>query len=93
MTDETQQGKSPLAATTTVPANTSRTADAKPDLNGEIKKTWSRLTDDEVKLHAEQPDQFFAAVKTKYGTDKEEAKKRLTEIKTSCGACSSDKAA
>ncbi len=97
MTTET---KTPVAAATTAPATTSCPSDmkqnnAKADTLGlEIKKTWNRLSDDEIKLHAEQPDQFFAAIKTKYGTDKEEAQKRLTEIKASCDAsCTSDKAA
>lgn len=63
------------------------------DLDGEIKKNWNKLTDDEVKLHADKPDQFFAAVKTKYGIERDEAQKRLADIKTACGCGSSGKAA
>jgi uncharacterized protein YjbJ (UPF0337 family) len=96
MTNET---KTPLAAATTAPANTSCSSDMKQNnaktdtLSIEIKKTWTRLSDDEVKLYADNADQFFAAIKTKYGTDKEEAQKRLTEIKASCGTCTTEKAA
>lgn len=96
MTNET---KTPAAAATTAPANNSCSSDMKKtnvkadELNVEIKKTWNRLSDDEIKLHAGEPEQFFAAVKTKYGTDKEEAQKRLTEIKASCGTCTTEKAA
>ena len=84
---------------TAAPANSScssemKSSNANADSLGiEIKKTWNRLSDDEIKLHADQPELFFAAVKTKYGTDKEEAQKRLTEIKASCGACTTEKAA
>jgi hypothetical protein len=95
--------KTPMAST----ANTPCSATAKQDnalplsaqlpnpemLNIEIKKTWVRLSDDEVKLHATLPDLFFAAVKEKYGTDKEEAQKRLAAIKAACGICTADKAA
>ena len=98
MTNETQDN-APLVAATTAPATASCSSDVKQNnekadtLGNEIKKTWNLLSSDEVKLHAEQPEQFFAAIKTKYGTDKEEAQKRLAEIKASCGTCTSEKAA
>jgi uncharacterized protein YjbJ (UPF0337 family) len=62
-------------------------------LNTEIKKTWDKLTDEDIKLYATQPEQFFGKVKEKYNLPKEEAQKRMSEIKTACGSCSSDKAA
>ena len=96
MTNET---KILETSATTVPAATSCSSDMKQNnakadnLGIEIKKTWNRLSDDEVKLQADQPELFFAAVKAKYGTDKEEAQRRLTEIKASCGTCTTEKAA
>ena len=98
MTNEAQN-KAPLAAAVTASANTSCSSDVKQNytkaenLGIEIKKTWHLLSNDEVKLHPDQSDQFFAAIKTKYGTDKEEAQMRLTEIKALCGTCLSEKAA
>ncbi len=98
MTIENQ--KTPMAET---PASTACSTTAKQDnasqpskadaLNVEIKKLWSKLTDEEVKFQETQPDQFFAKIKEKYGADKEETLKRLTAIKAACGSCSTEKAA
>ena len=75
-------------------ATASMTPEAKAEkLNAEIKKSWNKLSDDDVKLFAAQPEQFFAKLKEKQGVSKEDAQKRLTEIKASCGSCSSEKAA
>jgi hypothetical protein len=69
-------------------------AAATPDmLNTEIKKAWDKLSDEDVAAYATKPDQFFAAVREKHGTTRDDAQKRLKEIKTACGACTSDKAA
>lgn len=57
-------------------------------MHAEIKKNWGKLTDDEIKLHDKQPDQFFSKVKEKYGLIKEDAQKKLAEIKANCRSCS-----
>jgi hypothetical protein len=62
-------------------------------LDIEIRKTWNKLSDEEVKLQETQPSEFFAKIKEKYGTDKEEAQKRLAAIKAACGTCTAEKAA
>lgn len=75
------------------PADQSKVDPAKTEkLHAEIKKNWSKLSDDEVKLHAEKPEEFFGKVKEKHGVSKEDAQKRLTEMKSSCG-CGDSKAA
>ena len=59
----------------------------------EIKKTWNKLTDDDVKLLESNTAHFFAKIKEKHNVDQDTAQKSLTEIKASCGSCSSEKAA
>jgi len=49
-------------------------------LNGEIKKMWGRLTDDEITLLDGQEDSFYGKLKEKYGIAREEGEKRLREI-------------
>jgi hypothetical protein len=61
-------------------------------LHAEIKKTWSKLSDEDIKLHEKQPEQFFSKVKEKQNVSNEDAQKRLKEMKTSCG-CGTSKAA
>ena len=58
----------------------------------EIKKTWNKLSDDEIKMYETQPEKFFEKVKVKQGINRDEAAKQLKTIKTSCG-CGSEKAA
>lgn len=75
-------------------ANAPMTAEAKAaKIGAEIKKSWDKLSDDDVKLFPASADKFFAALKEKQGVSKEDGQKRLDEIKSSCGSCSSDKAA
>ncbi len=52
-------------------------------LNGEIKKAWGRLTDDDLALLDGQEDSFYGALKEKYGIAREEGEKRLKEIQDS----------
>lgn len=66
--------------------------DPKAMLADSIKKTWNKLSDDDIKLYDNQPDQFFDKLKTKHGITREDANKTLRELKTSCG-CGSEKAA
>lgn len=97
-TENQKPAVTPIAATAgankmpvgTMPtANDHQMADK---LHAEIKKNWGRLSDEEIKLHSSQPDQFYSKLKEKHGVNKEDAQKRLSEIKTSCG-CGSEKAA
>lgn len=58
----------------------------------EIKKAWNKLSDEDVALYENQPDQFFARVKEKHGFSREQTEKRLENIKQTCGSnCGSDK--
>jgi hypothetical protein len=72
------------------PANAAGDSNAK--LHAEIKKTWNKLSDDEIKLYETQPDQFFDKVKTKQGVNRDDADKKMATMKTSCG-CGTEKAA
>lgn len=49
-------------------------------LNGEIKKMWGRLTDDEIILLDGQEDSFYGKLKEKYGIAREEGEKSLKQI-------------
>ena len=49
-------------------------------LNGEIKKMWGRLTDDEIILLDGQEDSFYGKPKEKYGIAREEGEKSLKHI-------------
>ncbi len=66
--------------------------DSKSMLDAEIKKTWNKLSDDDIQLYETQPAQFFDKLKTKHGVTREDANKTLRELKVSCG-CDSSKAA
>ena len=59
----------------------------------EIKKTWHKLTDAEIATYNKQPEAFFDAVKSKHSVAKEEAMKKLTELKNNCGCNNTAKAA
>ncbi len=63
-------------------------------LNAEIKKTWSKLSDDDIKLCETNRDQFFAKLKEKQNVSKEDGEKKLQELEKSCGcgtSCGSEK--
>ena len=60
-------------------------------LSAEIKKTWNKLTDDDVKLLESDAAQFFAKIKEKHNLTQDEAQKHLNEIKAS--GCTAEKAA
>ena len=62
-------------------------------LAGSIKKTWGKLTDDEVAYASGQKDKFFGVLKEKYGLAKEDAEKQLKDIESNCGCSSSSRAA
>ncbi|HEU5046313.1 MAG TPA: CsbD family protein [Rickettsiales bacterium] len=52
---------------------------------GEIKKTWGKLTDDEIAYYNGNRQKFLGAVQEKYGVAKEAAEKSLAELETNCG--------
>jgi hypothetical protein len=62
-------------------------------MSAEIKKTWNKLTDAEIVMYDKQPDAFFDALKTKHSVAKEDAMKKLKELKTNCGCNNATKAA
>jgi hypothetical protein len=51
-------------------------------LTAEIKKSWNKLSDEDVRLYDRNPEQFFGKLKELHGVSKEDAQKRLAEIKT-----------
>lgn len=59
-----------------------------------IKEIWHTLTDEDINLYEKQEENFLNKVKEKHGVNKEDAQKRLKEIKESCGeSCVDEKAA
>lgn len=62
-------------------------------LSVEIKKAWNKLSDEDVKLEGSNPDQFYAKIKEKHNVGREDAQKRLKEIKASCDSSCAEKAA
>jgi uncharacterized protein YjbJ (UPF0337 family) len=57
-----------------------------------IKETWSKLSDDDIKLYAGNREQFFAKLKEKQSVSKEDGERRLQEMEKTCATgCSGDK--
>lgn len=65
----------------------------KASIGSEIRKVWSKITDQDIALYEDQPDQFFLKLKEKHGVSQEDAQKRLKAMKTACGSCGTQKAA
>jgi hypothetical protein len=61
-------------------------------LHAAVKKNWNKLSDEDINLYETSPDRFFSKVKDLHGINQEDAKKKMGEIKTSCG-CGTEKAA
>ncbi len=60
--------------------------------NAKIKETYSKLSDDDVKLYDGKRDQFFVKLKEKQNVSKEDGEKAIKEIEASCDSvCSSEK--
>lgn len=57
-------------------------------LNAEIKKTWGKLTDEEIGFYEGKRDKFFDAVKTKYSIEKNEAEKTVKKLEAECSSTS-----
>ena len=53
--------------------------------NAKIKETYSKLSDDDVKLYDGKRDQFFAKLQEKQNVSKEDGEKKMKEIEQSCG--------
>lgn len=49
-------------------------------LKGEIKKTWGKLTNDEIAFYEGNATKFYGVLKEKYGVGKEEAERRIKEL-------------
>lgn len=57
-------------------------------LNEEIRKAWPNLSDEDVKLYSTQQGTFFDRLNEKQGVGRDEARKRIEEMKASCQSCS-----
>ncbi len=55
-------------------------------VKGTIKKTWGKLTDDDVMLADGQLDKFFGRVKEMHGDEREVAEKKLEQLKKDAAA-------
>ena len=51
-------------------------------LEGEIKKTWAKLTDNDILLLDGKRDQFMGKLKEHYGLAKEDAETKLKAMET-----------
>ncbi len=56
-------------------------------IKGEIKKTWGKLTDNDIMLYNGKQEEFFGVLKEKYGVAKEVAEKRIKEFEKDCPTC------
>lgn len=55
-------------------------------LGVEIKKTWGKLTDEEVGFYESSRDKFFAAVKSKYSITMDDAERTVRKLDAACAA-------
>ncbi len=62
--------------------NTQTTNATMKEWGAQLKKEWSKLTDDDVGYLEANRDEFFARLEKKQGIKREEAEKRLKELKT-----------
>jgi len=51
------------------------------EFGAQVKKEWSKLTDDDLGYLEANRDEFFARVEKKQGIAREQAEKRLKELK------------
>lgn len=59
-------------------------------LKGEIKKTWGKLTDNDIMLLDGKRDQFLGKLKEHYGLSKEDAETKVKAIEDACRCDSTD---
>ncbi|MEA5003004.1 MAG: CsbD family protein [Christensenella sp.] len=50
------------------------------EIQGDVKKTWGRFTDDEVMVIDGESEKLVGLLQTKYGYGKEKAKKELDDF-------------
>jgi len=50
------------------------------EIQGDVKKTWGRLTDDEVMVIDGESEKLVGLLQTKYGYAKEKARKELDDF-------------
>jgi|LakMenEpi03Aug12_release.lakeMendotaPanAssembly.Ray.scaffolds.fasta_scaffold1406090_1 uncharacterized protein YjbJ (UPF0337 family) len=53
-------------------------------LKGAIKKTWGKLTDNDIMLLEGKRDQFIGKLKEHYGLSKEDAEKKIKALEDAC---------
>ncbi len=53
-------------------------------IKGKIKEAWGRLTDNEIALYNGKQEEFFGKLQEKYGLAKEDAEKRIKEMRDAC---------
>lgn len=53
-------------------------------LKGELKKTWGKLTDNDIMLLEGKRDQFLGKLKEHYGLAKEDAETKVKAIEDAC---------
>lgn len=58
-------------------------------IKGEIKKTWGKLTDNDIMLYNGKQEEFFGVLKEKYGIAKEVVEQRIKEFEKACPTCPS----
>jgi uncharacterized protein YjbJ (UPF0337 family) len=54
-------------------------------LKGKIKKTWGKLTDDDVMLYQGQHEKFLGKLHEHYGLAKEAAETQIKILENACG--------
>ena len=62
-------------------------------LKGEFKKTWAKLTDNDIMLYNGQREQFLGKIKEHYGLAKEEAETKIKALEEASKSAASTKAA
>ena len=58
-------------------------------LKGSIKKTWGKLTDNDMALMEGETDKFFGKIKELHGDEREVAEKKLAQLKKDAAASDS----
>ena len=61
-------------------------------LKGEFKKSWAKLTDNDLMLYEGQREKFLGKLKEHYGLAKEDAEKKIKALEEATGYSNSTKA-
>lgn len=62
-------------------------------LYNKMKETWSKLTDENIKLYEGQREQFFAKLKELHNVSKEDAQKAIKGFEAARASADTEKAA